>query len=365
MQLIGEELDFETGLPTKLKFGHLIMPKLVAPVPEPADDPSHGGTYYHCTFCKGWHPKSAEMPAKEQEEADASEASEKVTRKAALDDKKLQEAALRGPGAILSIVNDPPNYVPPTWVKTPDPATGIKPDLQLTLEAANFYIRLDMALDPLYPYAGEMMRQAELQACELAPQFARYLELACLGEARYYLGGHAKGASYLSKGLTKFLADFRKIAKSKSGETNDRGSVWGHADPFLAKYGRQAILYLVYIFCKGSWTGSFGGPKWGNCAKLLLEYRRKRLSDLVFVDQAFGLQHNGSIVYDKMTWKIENLLPVLNWNQRGHMQEVSNYARFELMDSWRMWQKVRRALMIPAKPWQPRLRDSYGRFTKA
>lgn len=203
---------------------------------------------------------------------------------------------------------------------------GLQPKLNLAQAAADFYLLADLAVED--DDADDLMRaHAEI----LAQQFARYIEIACAGEARYGVGGgiHNMGSVARNPQFKAFCAAIKALQQH-----GGRANVWANYDSLTRRFGKQTLVFLVLLFDRGHWASkAFGGKKWGVCAKTALAYRRGQMSAVLFVDTAFGLTHNGNIVYDKL-WSVGGLKKVLDYNLVGEIAAVAKYARPSIRNRW-------------------------------
>jgi len=200
---------------------------------------------------------------------------------------------------------------------------GLDPKLNLAQAAADFYLLADLAIEDDAADAA-----LHTLADTLAEQMARYVEIACAGEARY---GLSKAQLHKVVRNPQFKAFVAALGQLKQG---GRFHVWANYDGLVRRFGKQTLLFLVLIFEKGKWAGgAFGGKKWAVCAKTALAYRRGQLSAVLFVDTAFGLTHNGNIVYDKL-WSVSGLKKVLDANLAGKMVKVAEYAGPSVRNRW-------------------------------
>lgn len=57
--------------------------------------------------------------------------------------------------------------------------------------------------------------------------------------------------------------------------------------------------FLVDVFFKGKYSGGYGGPAWGEVAKVLRDYVHGTLSAEMMMDTAFTLAHNNGPIFNK------------------------------------------------------------------
>lgn len=162
----------------------------------------------------------------------------------------------------------------------------LKLDMSLQGVAADFYLFYAVKDGDSY-----LQEKFEEFAQVLAKQIAVYLDAA--------IGGELRHKSFA--GMTKDTN--RSIARR---EWRDRRLREGHT---LLFGGRNC-------FHNSKWKGSFGGPLWGAIADLLCDHLSGKTSTTMFVDTAFGLEHNTGTVFDKIGkyWTQKNLKHVLNAN---------------------------------------------------
>lgn len=95
----------------------------------------------------------------------------------------------------------------------------------------------------------------------------------------------------------------------------------------------SVVKNVMTNFYELSWSSSFGGKKWGLIAETLLAYLRNEISDLMFLDSAFNLQHNNGCVFGKFGWfmvdtnvpsgVLPNLQKLLDIKQTGDFGELA------------------------------------------
>lgn len=178
------------------------------------------------------------------------------------------------------------------------------PELRLDLDlqgiAADFYLFYAVKDGDI-----ELEAKFEEYAQVVAKQLAVYLDAACGGELR-----HVNFA-----GMGKSVINSRSIARRDwRGKRQDQGLN-------LLQSGRQR-------FFSGGWAGGYGGPRWGNVANLLVQHLRGEVSTTYFVDQAFGLEHNGGCVFNKLAdyWTQGELKKVLDANLNQNWKALMTYA---------------------------------------
>ena len=184
--------------------------------------------------------------------------------------------------------------------------------LNLRQEAADWYLLYELTLD-----FEDVKPEFDERTKKLAKQFASYLTAASGGELRHIK--HSDDA------VKKFPKRMQQLA-CKLFDTGDRRTAWKiwRKICHMGAY-HDEVKIMVNLFNNGGWSSAYGGPKWGKVAEHLLRYRTKEINIVTFVDGAWGLQHNCSIVFDKI-WSIQDLKCVLDFNLDGKMTELLYYA---------------------------------------
>ena len=174
-------------------------------------------------------------------------------------------------------------------------------DLDLPGVAATFYLRADMAAEDDM-YRDRFVAFAE----EIAPIFARYLDMAIGGELRYGVD-ECEGA----RGL---MPDILAKYDNGRGQRLERGRAWAEWKELRAEIGAKALVQAEDCLLNGSWHGGMGGKKWGSAAHLLLLYETGQIDHITFVDSAFGLEHNNGCIFNKRWTGGSKLRQVLDAN---------------------------------------------------
>lgn len=93
------------------------------------------------------------------------------------------------------------------------------------------------------------------------------------------------------------IAYFDKMDYSGSIERHEGWQSWLD---FRQAHGLDALRWMVEAFNHAYWTHSCGGPKWGEAAKLLLDYLEGTISPRVMVNMAWSMEHNGGCIFNKV-----------------------------------------------------------------
>ena len=177
----------------------------------------------------------------------------------------------------------------------------------------------------------------------ILPDIKNYLDMAAGGEARHmasrgypYNKGRADMKEYEEEAFASGLVDvdgsfkLRMLQKGKPIkvlEGSSRPYAWGRWKSLREEMGIIALDWCIMVHMTIE-AGSYGGPLWASCAKLVREHELGRRSDIFFIDQAFSLQHNGGIIFNKL-WNCSGLAQVLDAAFQGKAYELPHYLNQE------------------------------------
>lgn len=115
----------------------------------------------------------------------------------------------------------------------------------------------------------------------VAPSFLAYGIAAVGGELRY----HKAVGGIILKG--------------------DRDKAWKKFVGIVQMKGPGVLFEADQLFCEFG-GGAYGGPLWGNAAKVVGRYLNGTMPSWLFVDRVFTLQHNGGCFLNKVSWAKHN-----------------------------------------------------------
>ena len=195
-------------------------------------------------------------------------------------------------------------------------------DWNLRKAACDYYLLLLATLYDEDKYSD----YSKYMTDRLVTQFTRYTDMAIGGEIR-----HMTHRTHLPTRLRHALAD--------GTLANGRNSAWEGWYWLRKRYGTVALRWIVKAYNEGfRWKSGYGGEPWGNIAKTLLLWEEGKISDTVFVDTCWGLQHNGGKYFDKW-WSTGGLQYSLDSNQEG------NYCALIPQASTRVRQLITKEMM--------------------
>lgn len=77
----------------------------------------------------------------------------------------------------------------------------------------------------------------------------------------------------------------------------------------------------------------YGGEPWAEIAAVLESHRRKEISDELFLDRVWNLQHHGGLVMNKV-YATEELTVVLEAHGKDDHETLLTYASESTKDLW-------------------------------
>jgi hypothetical protein len=189
----------------------------------------------------------------------------------------------------------------------------------LARAVSDFYL-----LEALGYVKGDRQARKNLAVLEsnLAKEFASYLDVAVGGELRY-------AKSMLGDDCPKELELFLREAALA-----DRGTAWLAWGVIRRAWGIRAVELAEETFELAGWRGAFGGDAWAGIASVLRAHLERRISDRIFVDRVFSLEHNSGSVLNKI-YDTRNLKPVLDSHGCDDYSQLLAHASGEVRHLWR------------------------------
>ncbi len=123
--------------------------------------------------------------------------------------------------------------------------------------------------------------------------FAEPLRTACctVRASEVWINGVHHKPTKLGAQITKFGLPFR-IA-------SDRHDAWREYYEAVRVHKLPLLNLCYWAFATGNWDSSYGGMSWAAPARLVRDYVAGKIPPPVFIDQMFGVQHNGGSLFDK------------------------------------------------------------------
>lgn len=186
----------------------------------------------------------------------------------------------------------------------------------LARAAADFYTYYYLSLNGYKPDLLEGWLAANLRT------FLSYTDMVVGGEFRYCQEVDMVGVGGIEPWhVSKKLQGGRPVAWSRWKGLRDE-----YGTPLLA-------------FCRDNLkrmgNQSVGGVMWANIADALLMYEEGTISPTMFVDLAFGLEHNNGKYLDKLPlWRVGQIHNVLDANLADDMGRVAGYASKEAKEEY-------------------------------
>jgi hypothetical protein len=216
----------------------------------------------------------------------------------------------------------------------------------LASEAADFYLLLEASTR-----CPEAKAEANKLAKKLADQFSRYMFMAIGGELRHFLWSENAGIVYDAirecfrvqeiEEMEAIFDWFKQHTREflSRNESWDKWSNWRETIAKIYPVSKLDLLdFAQYIFeVSAGWQFGCGGRPWATITNTLKMYLTGGLTDVMFVDTAFGLKHNHQLHFDKI-WCVELLEFVLNLNANGDydtMKIIANKETVEYVETLR------------------------------
>ncbi len=164
-----------------------------------------------------------------------------------------------------------------------------------------------------------------------------YLYASCCGEIRHAASVVCKSSE--DDDIIEYLTGKQKLTKlyNLSGSSCLGLTRLDYIDKKLFQPTdlEQAIDIMSHVdrvFRNGQWSSSYGGKKWANISSLWLQFARKEISALLFLDAAFNLAHNGGSVFGKVGWlqRGDSLSSTLDYRRTGLIAEMVSVAYLSL-----------------------------------
>lgn len=189
----------------------------------------------------------------------------------------------------------------------------------LSQAVSDFYL-----LETLGNVMGDRQAKKSLAVHEtqLAKEFSAYLDIAVGGELRY-------ARSMLGDECPDKLRPFLREAALA-----DRGTAWLVWGVIRRAWGLKALELAQETFDLPGWRGAFGGGNWAGIASILRAYLEGRISDRIFVDNTFSMEHNSGSCLNKL-YDTKELKPVLDAHGRDDYQTLLDSSSEEVRCLWR------------------------------
>jgi len=197
----------------------------------------------------------------------------------------------------------------------------------LPKEAANFYLLYLLKLE-----TGWDCGFSELCA-KLADEFSRYMFLAIGGELRHAGLRHVKEPERNKEVFVWF--------QEANFEIRARDSMWQAWQDASKTLGKESMLeFAIDLFNQNGgedneetnlWEDGCGGHNWAVISQTLLSYLKGDYTKTIFVDTAFGLEHNNDIHLSKV-WLTDGLRNILDANANGNYRALLLLASEEVKE---------------------------------
>lgn len=222
---------------------------------------------------------------------------------------------------------------------------GLPAVYPLTSIAALFYLLYTRHLREDICATGEL----RFLIGAILPHIKNYLDMVSGGEARHMSSRVTKiksdypqeileealnspyvhQVSHYIEGERFSLTDANGNLLILPGARQDRTRMWGEWKSIRQSLGIYALDWCILTHLSSASAG-YGGPLWANAANLVREHELNRKSDIFLIDQAFSLQHNGGILFNKLSgWDISGIGGVLTYAANGEMYRLPVFLNQE------------------------------------
>lgn len=153
------------------------------------------------------------------------------------------------------------------------------------------------------------------------------------------------GDDPIPKRLRKFFEMCAHLNGSRTG-------AWDAWMQFRKSHAESILDLVVEVFDNREWSSGYGGKKWGDCAKVLRDYRAGKLSDQSFVDRCWTLQHNGGSLFNKL-YECGGLLDVLETQKHKPYDVLAAMASVDVRSLWGGISRLRRQRTVNPFAYKP------------
>jgi len=183
-----------------------------------------------------------------------------------------------------------------------------------------------------------------------------YLLIICTREARHGKSGMVSGGNIFDYLTTKYsleVSTFLKQNTNKNGSSSVEHLIQSDLDVPMGVYTDA----LTDMFNQGSWSGGYGGKKWGIVAKCLRDFVHGHLSPEMMTDTIWTLSHNNGPIFNKpylYSGYTHDLISVLDVQRSGQIPQLIwdyhyglKYMHSELQAMPELYNKVCKLLGNP------------------
>ena len=240
------------------------------------------------------------------------------------------------------------------WKKT----WKINSDLNMVRACADFYTLYDLLLD--FPDDTTIKELFNAHQKYLLQQFVAYTDMVVGGELRHsihkipYLSAldRAKQLKKISPVYTSIVNQIYKFGYSTKNTKDGRAVFWNKWYDIRQMYKNDAltVAHDLYQYFYKYWGNGYGGLTWAKSTKLLLDYNKGKLTDTIFIDSVWFLQHNGGVflnkvwAHDALSDFAEGLHKVLEARQKDNIQHIINRTSEGVS---RLWEEKRNGVKEP------------------
>jgi len=195
--------------------------------------------------------------------------------------------------------------------------------LPLTQYCSKYYALSYLALEKPLEFAPKFQ---EFSAT-LAQEFFDYTVRATGGEVRNFSFNEETRAvlESLPTDISEFIIDHQSCL---------RKHMYTDWVALKSKFTEIELLgFAQKMFNEGKWRQGFGGESWGKICDLAIQFAKKEITPVIFVDTCWGLHHNGNVFLDKEYRIPVDLTDLLDAGRAEKMSVVYKYLSDESLKS--------------------------------
>ena len=220
------------------------------------------------------------------------------------------------------------------------PKPSSQASLPLAKNCSKYYALSYLALEKPSEFAKEFQEFSTT----LATEFFDYTVRATGGEVRNFSNNDETDAVFKTfpPEISKFIAEHQSCT---------RKHMYTDWVALKSKFTEIELLgFAQKMFNAGKWRHGFGGESWGKICALAIQFAKKEITPVIFVDTCWGLHHNGNVFLDK-EYKIPScLVEILDAGRAEKMSVIYKY----LSDN-KLKPELAKVLGMPSSQTEPKI----------
>jgi hypothetical protein len=214
-------------------------------------------------------------------------------------------------------------------------AIGLDFDLCLPFVASKYYALAYLSIADL-----SYKEKLHSFCSEIAPSFLAYSFISAGGELRHFNSRQYHDWTEKMEEETNPL--IKEALHNVRVKGDSRINFWVEWISLLEKIPMLDMLKTTtFLFNHGDWREGFGGKSWGKIAQNALSFLSKEINEITFIDNCWGLQHNGGCFFNKIYSVATPLLLILDSGFNERLDVISAYLSVDepelaktCLDTW-------------------------------